>query len=120
MKVRVRIVTLVYKEGFRNSCVCCIFPCKLCSDLDAGFSVYDDKCAACNSCRLKNISDKVKVAGSVDYIELLSLPADRSDRVLYGYSSLYFLGIIIAYGVSVLGLSEAVCCLCKIQHCLRQ
>ena len=114
------VIELVDVERTRNACILSLLPGKLRTDFDTGLTVNDDHGSVRNAHRLVNFTDKVKVTGSIEQVDLDAVPHNGSNGGRYGKSALDFFVIIVADGVAVGRIAQTVGCLCQIQHCLSE
>ena len=114
------LVDLVDNE----ECRCVIFldkvPGLLCSDLDAGRSVYHDNsssaCGKCSSC----LSCEIEESRSIDEVELGSIVLYRYESLVDGVSFFDLHLLIVRYSVAGLNFSESADQLSVEQSCFEE
>ena len=77
IKSRLGIVKAVYEESLRYSRRRCVIPRELRTDLNSGFTVYNNNGSVRSAYALAHFTLKIKKAGSVKYIYLCPIPKHR-------------------------------------------
>ena len=118
VEVRLAVVVFIDEEHLGNVDLGSIVPCQLGADLDAGLCIDEYDRASRNAQSLFDLTDKIKVAGSVENVYLAALPDDGRDSCRYGKFSLDLFGVEVADSISVGSFAESVGTAADVKHCL--
>ena len=95
-------------------------PCLLSTHLDTGLAVHHDDSRACRADCLLSLSYEIKIAGSVDHIDLTTLPFDGNHGCIDRKLTLLFLFAIVAHGIAVWNPAHSGCNSGQIRKSFRQ
>ena len=112
------IVVLVDEESDRRARLFRVLPCELRADFDAGFRVEDDQCGIGGANGGFHLALEVEGAGSVEKVDLDLVPRERGDGKTDGEAALRLFCVVVADGVALRDLAEAVGRFGGVQHCL--
>ena len=110
------VIELVDKECLGYAGFGGIIPCEVRTDLNASLRVNRDDSAVCNSYSFLDLTNEIKITGSVYNIDLNVVPYKWSDRCGKRITSLYFFGVVVTNCVSVCNLAETIGTTCNVKH----
>ena len=109
-----------YKEHSRKMILLADLPCLFGSCLDSGLRADHDDGTVGHRNRFFYFSDKIKVSGGIQNVQLIVIPLNRDQRSMNGNFTLLLLLGKIADGASILNLSQSRCQTTKVCHRLDQ
>ncbi len=113
-------IHICYKEHARQMIFLTDFPCLLGSGLNAGLGADNDDRTVCNRNGLFHLTDKIKISGSIQNVELVIIPLNRNHRGVNRNLTLLFLLGKIADSRTILDLPQSGRQTAEICHCLNK